>query len=403
MVWLFSQRCGKVISMTSTLTLNLPAVKPQDSAAFIETWFDAGDLVAVYLKRSGEHLSKEQNVYSQFIESRTLAHDMRSDDGYHDLYNICSDPPSDVYIGVNLSDEVDARRRATNKDIKSVLGVAADLDVKEGGFKDTEQILDMLRGLEILPTCVVESGSGGVHAWWRFTEPVSPEAGKELMSRWWSHLNLQASERGASVDKLTDIARMLRLPGSLRWPRKSDEGSVGVVTLRYAAGPSQGRTEATRFLDVSNDAWKLQLKRRSNVRNTERVLFSSSGVGASTGKWADLRRYAGIEDWFNEHVSWDFILENAGWNFIKVDGAGRSEWGRPGRMEKSAVVDWPESPLVMSLLSTSDRTNLLDLLDAEVVLTKWRVCLRLLFNDDLRKMEAWVMTGMKNEEERGGA
>lgn len=403
MVWLFRQWCGKVLSMTSTHTLNLPAVKPQDSAAFIETWFDPEDLVAVYLKRSGEHLSKEQSVYSQFIPSNVLVSEMRSEDASSTLYNICSDPPSDVYVGVNLSDEVDPRRRATNKDIKSVLGVAADLDVKEGGFTDTEQILDLLRGLEIIPTCVVESGSGGVHAWWRFTEPVAPEAGKELMSRWWSHLNLKASELGASIDKLTDIARMLRLPGSLRWPRKTDEGMVGAVSLRYAAGPSQGRTEATHFLDVSNDAWKLQLQRRSNVRNTEKILFSSSGVGRATGKWADLRRYAGIEDWFNENVSWDFILEHAGWNFIRVDGSGRAEWGRPGRMEKSAVVDWPESPLVMSLLSTSDRTNLLDLLDAEVVLTKWRVCLRLLFNDDLKKMEEWVMTGMRNKEGRGSA
>lgn len=402
MVWLFSQRCGKVLSMTSTHTFNLPAVKPQDSAAFIETWFDPEDLVAVYLKRSGEHQSKEQNVYSQFEISKVLVDEMRSEDGYNTLYNICSDPPSDVYLGVNLSDEVDPRRRATNKDIKSVLGVAADLDVKEGGFKDTEQILELLRNLEIWPTCVVESGSGGVHAWWRFTEPVTPAAGKELMSRWWSHLNLKASEGGASIDKLTDIARMLRLPGSLRWPRKSDEGVIGAVTLRYAAGPSQGRTDATRFLDVSNDSWKVQLQKRSRVRNTERELYSSAGARNATGRWADLRRYAGMEDWFNEHVSWEFILSQAGWNFIKIDGSNRAEWGRPGRMEKSAVVDWPESPLVMSLLSTSDRTNLLDLLDAEVVLTKWRVCLRLLFNDDLKKMEEWTMKCMDNEE-RGGA
>lgn len=403
MVWLFRQWCGKVLSMTSTLRFNLPTVKPQDSAAFIETWFDPEDLVAVYLKRSGEHLSKQQSVYSQFQQSDSLIQEMRSDEGYNTLFHICSDPPTDVYVGVNISEEVDPKRRATNKDIKSVLGVAADLDVKEGGFRDTEQILDLLRGLEIWPTCVVESGSGGVHAWWRFTEPVTPDAGKELMSRWWSHLNLQASQVGASVDKLTDIARMLRLPGSLRWPRKSDEGVVGLVSLRYAAGPGEGRTEATKFLDVSNDAWKLQLQRRTNTRNTEKVLFSSSGVGNATGKWADLRRYAGIEDWFNENVSWDFILEHAGWNFIRIDASDRAEWGRPGRMEKSAVVDWPESPLVMSLLSTSDRTNLLDLLDAEVVLTKWRVCLRLLFNDDLRKMEEWVMTCMKNKEGRGGA
>lgn len=402
MVWLFRQRCGKVLSMTSTHTFNLPAVKPQDSAAFIETWFDPEDLVAVYLKRSGGHQSKEQNVYSQFEVSKSLVDEMRSEDGYNTLYNICSDPPSDVYIGVNLSDEVDPKRRATNKDIKSVLGVAADLDVKEGGFKDTEQILELLRNLEIWPTCVVESGSGGVHAWWRFTEPVSPAAGKELMSRWWSHLNLKASEHGAAVDKLTDIARMLRLPGSLRWPRKSDEGVIGSVSLRYAAGPSQGRTDATRFLDVSNDSWKVQLQKRSRVRNTERELYSSATVRKASGKWSDLRRYAGMEDWFNEHVSWEFILSQAGWNFIKIDGSNRAEWGRPGRMEKSAVVDWPESPLVMSLLSTSDRTNLLDLLDAEVVLTKWRVCLRLLFNDDLKKMEEWTMKCMDNEE-RGGA
>jgi len=60
-------------------------------------------------------------------------------------------------------------------------------------------------------------------------------------------------------------------------------------------------------------------------------------------------------------------------------------------------VNWEESPHVMSLLSTSHDTNLLDLLDAEIPLTKWRVSLRLNFKDDYQAMVRWTLELMKSE------
>ena len=55
------------------------------------------------------------------------------------------------------------------------------------------------------------------------------------------------------------------------------------------------------------------------------------------------------------------------------------------------MVDWEGSEgNVMSLMSTSRETGLLDLLEAQIPLTKWRVLVRLSFNDDYDAAMKWV-------------
>jgi hypothetical protein len=79
-------------------------------------------------------------------------------------------------------------------------------------------------------------------------------------------------------------------------------------------------------------------------------------------------------------MSWAEILEPYGWTWQRELRDGSNEWARPGRDERSAVVDYEDSP-VMSLLSMADETGLADLKDAGIPLTKYRVLWRLKFND----------------------
>jgi hypothetical protein len=97
---------------------------------------------------------------------------------------------------------------------------------------------------------------------------------------------------------------------------------------------------------------------------------------------------ANAERYFAQAVTWDWILKNAGWSFVRIDAEGRVEWTRPiGVGEdpsnvnpKSATTDWPANPHIMSLLSDSPVTGLADLKEANVPLTKWRVFVQVYFH-----------------------
>ncbi|MGN6037293.1 hypothetical protein ACP6NG_18160 [Brevibacterium casei] len=91
-----------------------------------------------------------------------------------------------------------------------------------------------------------------------------------------------------------------------------------------------------------------------------------------------------------EEVSWEDILTEAGWSYLRTDYDGRDLWVRPGSSQKSAAVNWPENPDVMSLLSDSPATGLFDLKEAGIPLTKYRVALRLIAGDEPAKLVSWV-------------
>jgi hypothetical protein len=72
---------------------------------------------------------------------------------------------------------------------------------------------------QLLPSFVVRTGNG-VHAWWLFREPLIFESDEErrntanLAFRWQSLLRLNAAARGWAFDRLADLARVLRVPGT---------------------------------------------------------------------------------------------------------------------------------------------------------------------------------------------
>jgi len=174
-------------------------------------------------------------------------------------------------------------------------------------------------------------------------------------------------------------------------------GNPSVVSLTKAENVTYPMID---FINASQKAWQSRLEDVHKTRAYDRNLKVSTDDYAKMldgSKWQQLLAVASVEDYFNEHVTWTEILLQAGWTFTRIDSQHREEWARPGREgEKSACVNWPESPEMMSLLSTSYDTGLLDLLDANIALTKWRVSLRLNFNDDYQAMVKWTLEQMRH-------
>lgn len=320
------------------------------------------------------------------------------------LYSLATDPAEmDLYVNIGVPKETLKKpsQRIREVDLQRSIGVVADFDVKVGGFQTTEILQKFLEDLPLRPTMVVASGSGGLHAWWKLSDlgPMSTGLAKEIGEQWWAYLQNRAQEQhSACVDKIADTARMLRLPGTIHWARAGSAGVPTEVSLVYTDGPVHTVTAITR---ASAGAWEAHLHKRVRVREADRNLQTAAIDYATMiggGRWAQRSVLAGLEEWFAETVSWTDILTPAGWNYVREDGYGRHEWGRPGRDEKSATVDWPDSPDMMSLLSSSHETNMLDLLDAGVPLTKFRVSLRLNFADNYEAMVLWCFERMKNGE-----
>jgi hypothetical protein len=120
----------------------------------------------------------------------------------------------DLYVGVGLSvqDYGPSRR------------LWADLDLKSDAHPKTALPATIEDALKVLPeqfppTFVVTTGNGA-HAWWLFREPLIFESDEErrnagnLALRWQSLLRANAAARGWAFERLADLARVLRVPGT---------------------------------------------------------------------------------------------------------------------------------------------------------------------------------------------
>lgn len=371
----------------------------ESARAFISSWFEPEDLVVVVGTR--EKRPDEPHLIAQWVPAGELVEQLDADPHFLENMVLTDDGSKwNVYVQVNpaVADLEDMYKRGGDDNVKTFRGVWVDLDVKPSSFATQDDALNYLRGLKVWPTMVVLTGSGGVHAYWRLRDDLTPGDGRDLARAWWSYLSEQASAVGAQVDKLVDIARMMRLPGTVRWPKTGEASAPHQVSLLYssdkavtvdelmaAAKPAAERRVARIRETVNNDG-----QRRWDRKTIERALTGS-------GDWQKLQLLSRIDDEFNSLISWDDVLGPLGWTYIRTDRSERREWARPGREDKSATTDWPDSPDVMSLLSSSEDTGLFDLKEAEIPLTKYRVALRLLWNDDETAMVEWVLNRLLEE------
>ena len=375
-------------------------VDPRQAASFLRAIFSPTDYVAVTAGRNNT-MSRGFRTITQVVTCSELVQQLESGiEGANFLYSLCAEPePFNVYFhiaSVNLRAD-DPRHRVKEGDVAKVKALYVDLDVKPGCFASKDEAWQFLGSVPVRPSAVVSSGSGGLHAYWRIGRSGLPaQAGKDLLVHWWAYLSELAGER--HIDKLVDVTRMSRLPGTIRWPKPGEDARPAPVELIYL-NPKSEVTNA-QILSLTKEPMERLSQRRIKTREKDESLRKKVEVSltsSSAGKksWKELFSLGTMEEWVNLHLPWESILVPAGWTHYGTDGEGRQLWSRPGERTKSAAVDWPESPYVMSLLSTSPETKLFDLLDADITLTKWRVMLRLNFADDYNAAVQWVLQQME--------
>lgn len=145
----------------------------------------------------------------------------------------------DVYVGLGLSkSDHGPARRCTSDEIAGLSGFGSDLDLRSEAHGNKPLPATIEEALTIIPapippTIVIATGNGA-HAWWLFKEPYIFETDDErkdvarLLNRWHTMLRLNAAARGWSYDRLSDLARVLRIPGTFNYKDPSNPKQVAI-------------------------------------------------------------------------------------------------------------------------------------------------------------------------------
>ena len=366
---------------TSAFDTLAPHADGQQAGQFYEDWFGEEKAMFSVVSRitpGGSGIIK--NMHETPVVLRELFRAAPLDELIY-----TEDTRWNLYMGVGIMAKKPTgptgRRKGGKKDIAYCPGVWIDLDVdKDDAFRDENHALDLLRYIDPLPTIVVATGTGGVHGYWKTSQPLNPEHAEELTEMWWAHLERESQTK---IDRLTNCDRIMKLPGSIRWPKETGE-PPSAVRLLYS---TKGTILASTLEKKARPAWEdykktiVERKERSRANRSEAL----KAISDLTGGWNRLLAMTNIEDEYNDTHAWQEILLPHGWQEIGHDGEGRTLWARPGvskfALRKAAATDYGDSQ-AMSLFSDSPETGLLGLHEAEIPLTKYRVNIELNWNGD---------------------
>lgn len=134
----------------------------------------------------------------------------------------------DVYVSGGLRRAgLSGSERGKSADVTGLAALWADFDVagdshtKKGLPASREDVGRILAELPLQPSATVLSGTGGIHAWWIFHEiwdltPAGENAKAQALAYGWGETIRAAAKRlGFQFDSLADLARVLRVPGTL--------------------------------------------------------------------------------------------------------------------------------------------------------------------------------------------
>jgi hypothetical protein len=132
-----------------------------------------------------------------------------------------------VYLGCALSPKDYGKRgRCKSEQARAIPGLWADIDVagpahkKAGLPPDLASAVSLAQEMPLPPSGLVHSGHGVYPLWlfkeaWLLNEPGERDRAAALLGRWQGCLRQLAAGKGWALDSTHDLARVLRLPGTV--------------------------------------------------------------------------------------------------------------------------------------------------------------------------------------------
>ena len=246
-----------------------------------------------------------------------------------------------VYTSMATFTDTPDKGRGKRTDVSSVPGVWADIDVKpdtEGYFTCEDDVANFLQKLP-RPTLEIASGSGGRHLYWLTHTRVEARAGQELLLAW---LDFLRSVDSYTIENVHDTTRILRLAGTVRWPKLGETITMPRKVEILNEGPLYHTDELTILASPAHAQARKKREdarqRRSEERDSDRGRLARRGLSLET--------FERVVMVFNAAQDWEPLLLAAGWTLHsdEREGSGRCRyWTRPGKSSadgKSASTDF---------------------------------------------------------------
>lgn len=135
----------------------------------------------------------------------------------------------DIYFNIGLQEDLPPRgQRGKSNTVSLIPGFWMDIDEKGSHHKSQdlpcsiEEAESFLRSLEKPPSMIICTG-GGLHAYWVFQELCFIETDsyrmkiKEASKTFQQRIINEGKKHGWSLDNTSDLARLLRIPGTWNW------------------------------------------------------------------------------------------------------------------------------------------------------------------------------------------
>jgi putative DNA primase/helicase len=233
--------------------------------------------------------------------------------------------------------------RGSDEDSFFLPGLWADMDLVGPGHKTKNQLpASMAECQKIIfeaalpePTLWVHSG-GGLYPWWLFDQPwvLGPEGiafAQEISRTWHDALAASAKEMGLHYGPLPDLARVLRIPGTVN--RKVD-GDPQPCRILEAEGPRYTEVDIASIADVAKTL--IEARQPTVAARLPMPLPPRMEIRDRPG------------DALAASMSWAQILEPAGFTLSHTRG-GEEYWVRPGKHRRdghSVTVNYAGSDLM---------------------------------------------------------
>lgn len=333
----------------------------------------------------GEHVEiTVKNSYGRWIPQHVLLADAEATalDG---TFERIATFGADVYAGMAGLVDVPERGRGSAALRGHAACVWIDLDCIAPGrdsptmFADQDEALLAVDSSPLGPAHVVVDSGWGIHAAWLITEAI-PAVDVSVAVR--ALLQKVREATGKHVDEVSDLTRVLRLPGTLNW--RGGESATQPVRLIRVGDRATGVGHSWDYIRAALGV--------SSVEIDEARERLTSAAGRSN-RFED-RPLMDVSSLFEETISWAEVLEPAGWK--QIPGAANEEcWLRPGVLGKenhtrSGVVYTENGGGLMVVFSDAPEVRLVSLRKGGTarsgaglgVIDKWRAWCDLVWDTD---------------------
>lgn len=280
----------------------------------------------------------------------------------HGANVIASEGAADVYTGVALSfRRLDAGQRAKANQRIALAGLWLDLDVNGGpdskrGAAPSKADALIVAGALRAPTMIVDSGYG-VHGWWLFDAPwrfgsvAEQQQAALAAAQWYALHRARAQARGWTIDHTHDLARLLRLPGTVN---AKDRDRPRPVDVLAADGPRYERGELLELCSTAGSVTTDLAARRAGIAVALTARADAcppraklDALAENVPEFAAALAHAGHPSW--SQSEWDLSLCSqaaaAGWADQEIADLIVWDRTRHGKAEKALRVGYLRSTI----------------------------------------------------------